>query len=138
MNIFGGHRLAESPIGVVPRQEKPLMAPTVPVKKKSDFDPTTFLATLGEGRKVVAFPRKQTIFTQGTAADSVFYIQAGKVKLTVVSKVGKEATLGILGERDFFGEGALAGQSLRIGSATAVTDCELLRIDKEAMMLALH
>ena len=107
-------------------------------KKKSDFDPRSFLATIGEGRTVVAFPRKQRIFAQGDAADAVFYIQEGKVRLTVVSKVGKEATLGILSEGQFFGEGSLAGQALRMGSATAMTDCELLRIDKKAMMLALH
>jgi len=111
---------------------------TAQAKKKSDFDPRTFLATIGEGRRVVAFPRKQTIFAQGDAADAVFYIQEGKVRLTVVSKIGKEATLGILGQGQFFGEGSLAGQSLRMGSATAMTDCELLRIDKKAMMLALH
>ena len=114
------------------------MAPTVPAKKERDFDPKKFLATIGEGRKVVAFPKKQTIFTQGDAADAIFYIQKGKVRLTVVSKVGKEATLGILNEGEFFGEGGLAGQPLRMGSATALTDCELLRIDKKAMMIALH
>jgi CRP-like cAMP-binding protein len=107
-------------------------------KKNRDFDPNKFLATIGEGRKVVAFPKKETIFAQGDAADAVFYIQEGKVRLTVVSKTGKEATLGILNEGQFFGEGSLAGQSLRMGSATAMTDCELLRIDKKAMMLALH
>ena len=84
------------------------------------------------------FPKKQAIFAQGDAADTIFYIQQGKVRLTVVSEVGKEATLGILGEGDFFGEGGLAGQPLRMGSATAMTDCELLQIDKKAMMLALH
>jgi CRP/FNR family cyclic AMP-dependent transcriptional regulator len=115
-----------------------LIAAIVSAKKKRDFDPKKFLATIGEGRKVVAFPKKQTIFTQGDAADSVFYIQAGKVKLTVVSEIGKEATLGILSEGEFFGEGGLAGQPLRMGSATAMTDCELLQIDKKAMMLALH
>jgi CRP/FNR family cyclic AMP-dependent transcriptional regulator len=115
-----------------------LVAPTVPAKKRYDFDPKKFLATIGEGRKVVVFADKQTIFTQGDAADAVFYIQEGKVRLTVVSKIGKEATLGILSEGEFFGEGSLAGQSVRMGSATAVTDCELLRIDKKAMMLALH
>jgi CRP/FNR family transcriptional regulator, cyclic AMP receptor protein len=105
---------------------------------RRDFDPKKFLATIGQGRKVVAFPRKQTIFTQGDSADAVFYIQQGKVRLTVVSTIGKEATLGILNEGDFFGEGCLAGQPLRMGSATAMTDCELMRIDKKAMMLALH
>jgi CRP-like cAMP-binding protein len=114
------------------------MAPTVPAKKRRDFDPKKFLATIGEGRKVVAFSRKQTIFTQGDAADAVFFIQQGKVTLTVVSKSGKEATLGILSEGEFFGEGGLAGQPLRMGSATAMTDCELMRIEKKAMMLALH
>jgi CRP/FNR family transcriptional regulator, cyclic AMP receptor protein len=114
------------------------MAPTVLAKKKRDFDPKTFLATIGEGRKVVAFPKGQTIFAQGDAADAVFYIQEGKVRLTVVSKIDKEATLGILSEGAFFGEGGLAGQRLRMGSATAMMDCELMRIDKKAMMLALH
>jgi CRP/FNR family transcriptional regulator, cyclic AMP receptor protein len=114
------------------------MASTVPAKNKRDFNPAQFLATIGQGRKVVPFPKKQTIFTQGDAADAVFYIQQGKVRLTVVSTIGKEATLGILNERDFFGEGCLAGQPLRMGSATAMIDCELMRIDKKAMMLALH
>ena len=114
------------------------MARSAPTKKKTDFDPLKFLATIGEGRKVVAFPKKQTVFAQGDAADAIFYIQAGKIRLTVVSKIGKEATLGILGEGQFFGEGSLAGQALRMGSATAMTECELLRIDKKAMMLALH
>ena len=115
-----------------------MIATTALAKKKSDFDPRSFLATIGEGRTVVAFPKRQRIFAQGDAADAVFYIQEGKVRLTVVSKVGKEATLGILSEGQFFGEGSLAGQALRMGSATAMTDCELLRIDKKAMMLALH
>ena len=107
-------------------------------KNKRDFDPNTFLATIGQGRIVVAFPERQTIFTQGEAADTVFYIQEGKVQLTVVSERGKEATLGILSKGEFFGEGGLAGQPLRMGSASAMTDCELLRIDKKAMILALH
>jgi CRP/FNR family transcriptional regulator, cyclic AMP receptor protein len=84
------------------------------------------------------FPKKQIIFVQGDLADAVFYIQTGKVKLTVVSKTGKEATIGILGDGDFFGEGSLAGQALRMGAATALTDCAVLRIDKKAMMKALH
>jgi CRP/FNR family transcriptional regulator, cyclic AMP receptor protein len=108
------------------------------VKQKRDFDPMGFFTTLGEGRKVVAFSKKQKVFTQGDVADSVFYVQKGKVRLTVVSKVGKEATLGVLSEGEFFGEGALAGQPCRMGSSTAMTDCELLKIDKKAMMLALH
>jgi CRP/FNR family transcriptional regulator, cyclic AMP receptor protein len=109
-----------------------------PVKKIDTFDPRKFLATIGQGRKVVAFLRKETIFKQGETADAVFYIQEGKVTLSVVSKNGKEATLGVLNKGDFFGEGSLAGQQLRMGSANAMTDCEVLRIDSKAMMLALH
>jgi CRP/FNR family transcriptional regulator, cyclic AMP receptor protein len=116
---------------------KPTSAGVV-AKGRSDFDPHAFLATIGEGRKNLVFPKKRTIFAQGDAADAVFYIQQGKVRLTVVSKAGKEATIGILKDGDFFGEGSLAGQPLRMGSATAITDCALLRIDKKAMMEALH
>jgi len=107
-------------------------------KKNRGFDPNTFLATIGDGRKILDVPKKQTIFAQGDVADAVFYIQKGKVRLTVVSKAGKEATIGIVSEGNFFGEGSLAGQLLRMGSAGAMTDCELLRVDKKAMMEALH
>jgi CRP/FNR family transcriptional regulator, cyclic AMP receptor protein len=113
------------------------MAPTVPTKNHG-FDPKKFLATIGEGRKVLTLRSKRAIFAQGDAADTILYIQKGKVKLTVVSQIGREATLGILSEGDFFGEGSLAGQPLRMGSATAMTDCEILRIDKKAMIDALH
>jgi CRP-like cAMP-binding protein len=105
---------------------------------KRRFDPHAFLATIGEGRESVLFAKKQTIFAQGDTADAVFYVQTGKIKLTVVSKTGKEATIGILGNGDFFGEGGLAGQLLRMSSATAMTDCAILRIEKKAMMEALH
>ena len=108
------------------------------LKKTRDFDPTTFLATIGEGRKNLTVSKKQGIFSQGDAADAVFYIQKGKVQLTVVSKIGKEATIAMLSEGNFFGEGSLAGQALRMGSAAAMTDCQLLRIEKKAMMDALH
>lgn len=84
------------------------------------------------------FPKKQGIFAQEDAADAVFYVQTGKVKLTVVSKTGKEATIGILAGGDFFGEACLAGQPLRMLTATAMTDCTVLRITKKAMMEALH
>jgi CRP/FNR family transcriptional regulator, cyclic AMP receptor protein len=112
---------------------------TVPKPKKNrEFDPKTFLATIGDGRKSLAFFSKQIIFAQGDAADAIFYIQRGKVKLTVVSKAGKEATIGILDDSNFFGEGALAGQAMRMGSAVTLTDCEILRIEKKAMLEALH
>jgi CRP/FNR family transcriptional regulator, cyclic AMP receptor protein len=108
------------------------------IKNKRDFDSDTFLATIGEGRKIVPFQKKQTVFAQGNPADAVFYIQKGKVKLTVVSNNGKEATIGILSDSDFFGEGCLAGQPLRMASASAMTDCDLLYIEKKAMMDVLH
>lgn len=102
------------------------------------FDPQVFLDTIGEGRKALLFPKKQTIFAQGGPADAIFYLRTGKVRLTVVSKDGKEATIGILSDGSFFGEGSLAGQFLRMGSATAMTDCAVLRIEKKAMVDALH
>jgi CRP/FNR family transcriptional regulator, cyclic AMP receptor protein len=116
-----------------------LMASLPPAnKKKREFNPNTFLATIGEGRKNLRVDKKQGIFAQGDDADSVFYIQSGRVKLTVVSKTGREATIGMLSEGNFFGEGALAGQARRMGSASAMTDCELMRVDRKAMMQALH
>lgn len=114
------------------------MSPHQILSKNRQFDPKTFLATIGDGRKLLTVPKKRTIFTQGEEADAVFYIQKGRVRLTVVSKTGKEATIGILNGGSFFGEGALAGQLLRMGSAAAMTDCELLRVEKKAMMAALH
>jgi CRP/FNR family transcriptional regulator, cyclic AMP receptor protein len=114
------------------------MKPPGPTKKPREFNPRTFLATIGDGRKMLVVAKKKTIFAQGDAADAVFYVQKGKVILTVVSTAGKEATIGIVSEGNFFGEGALAGQLLRMGSAAAMTDCELLRVDKKAMMNALH
>jgi CRP/FNR family cyclic AMP-dependent transcriptional regulator len=114
------------------------MTSAPPAKKNREFDPEALLATIGEGRKAMLFPKKGTIFAQGNPADAVFYLQTGKVKLAVVSKTGKEATIGILGDRSFFGEGSLAGQALRMGTATAMTACSVLRIEKKAMMQALH
>src|ERR1700693_5090688 len=107
-------------------------------KKLSKFDPKTFLSTINCGRKIEAFPKKQTIFAQGDSSDAVFYIKEGKVRLTVVSKVGKEATIGILNEGAFFGESCLTGQRLRLCSATAMTDCTVMRIDKKSMIEVLH
>jgi len=114
------------------------MKPVVAAKNLSKFDPKTFLSTMDDGRKIAAFPKKQLIFVQGDSSDCVFHIQKGKIKLTVVSKTGKEATIGILDEGDFFGEGCLTGQPLRLCSATAMTDCSVMRIDKTSMMEVLH
>src|SRR6202046_10229 len=114
------------------------MSPSGALRKNREFDSDIFLATIGDGRKILSFSRKEMIFAQGDGADAVFYVQKGKVRLTVVSQAGKEATIAIVGERNFFGEGALAGQLLRMGSASAMTDCELTRVDKKAMMESLH
>src|ERR1700694_2243669 len=107
-------------------------------KKLIKFDPKKFLSTINVGRKIEAFAKKQTIFAQGDSSDAVFYIKAGKVKLTVVSEIGKEATIGILNKGDFLGEGCLTGQPLRLCSATAMTDCSVMRIDKKSMVEVLH
>src|SRR6202041_3960515 len=114
------------------------MTPVAAAKKRRRFNPQTFLSTIDGGRKKLTLPKKQKVFSQGDSADSVFYIQKGKVKLSVVAKGGKEASIGILNEGDFFGEGCLAGQPLRMCSATAMTDCTLMRIDKKPMMEVLH
>jgi CRP/FNR family cyclic AMP-dependent transcriptional regulator len=103
-----------------------------------DFNMNDFLATIGEGRTITTFTKKEIIYAQGTACDALFYIIEGKVILTVLSTLGKEATIAILGEGAFFGEGCIAGQLLRMGSATALTDCKVMRIESKAMMLALH
>ena len=114
------------------------MTPVAASKKCSNFDLKTFLSTIDGGRTIAAAPKKRTIFAQGDSADSVFYIQKGKVKLTVVATSGKEATIGILNEGDFFGEGCLTGQSLRLCCATAMTDCTVMRIVKKSMMEVIH
>ena len=135
-----GRRKISRPGSIVPALQtaRHFIGPSLVAKNKPDFDPHAFLATIGEGRKSVLFKPKQTIFAQGGAADAVFYLQTGKVKLTVVSKTGKEATIGILSGGSFFGEGSLAGQKLRMGSATTMTECAVLQIEKKAMMEALH
>ena len=114
------------------------MTPGIASNKFRRFDTKTFLSTMDGGRKIAAFAKKQSIFVQGDSSDAVFYIQKGKVRLTVVSKTGKEATIGILNEGDFFGEGCLTGQPLRLCAATAMTDCTVMRIEKKSMMEVLH
>src|SRR6185437_7937731 len=106
-------------------------------KKKSDFNPHTFLSTIGRGREILSIRKKDTIFAQGDSSSGLFFIQKGKVRVTVVSENGKEATLGIMGEGDFFGESGLGGQLRRMTSAIAMTDCALLHIEKKAMMDAM-
>jgi CRP/FNR family transcriptional regulator, cyclic AMP receptor protein len=98
----------------------------------------TFLSTIDRGRKMVTLPEKQMVFAQGGGADAVFYIRKGKIRLTVLSASGKEATIGILNEGAFFGEGCLTGQPLRMCSASAMTDCTVMRIDKKSMTEVIH
>lgn len=107
-------------------------------KKKPAFDPKMFLARIGTGRRIVSIPKGGTVFSQGEVCDAVFYIQAGRVKLTVVSKTGKEATIGIFDAGDFFGEDSLAIQRVRMATVTALTNCTLMRIEKKEMLKVLH
>jgi CRP/FNR family cyclic AMP-dependent transcriptional regulator len=97
----------------------------------------TFLSTIGKGRDMVSFKKRKTIFAQGDSTNGLFFIQEGKVQLSVVSEAGKEATLGVLSEGDFFGEGGLAGQLVHMSSAIAMTDCVMLHVEKKAMVLAM-
>ena len=107
-------------------------------KRKASFDPTAFLAKVGEGRRQVEHHKGQLMFSQGEPAEAVFYIQQGRVKLTVVSEQGKEAVVAILGTNDFFGEGCLAGQRVRIATATAMTDSVIVCIEKAAITKVLR
>ena len=115
-----------------------MKTPTNSAKNKCLVASESLLADITPGALAVAFLSEQVIFAQGDKDGAVFYIQEGKVRLTVTSKFGKQATLSILSDGAFFGDGGLAGQSLRMKSATAMTDCKLLQIDDQAMMLALH
>jgi CRP-like cAMP-binding protein len=138
------------------------MKPSIKSIDKQDFDPKSFLASAGKGRTLAGYAKNDTIFLQGEPADALFYIQRGKIKLTVVSKQGKEAVVAILGAGDFFGEGCLAGrpivgsradvsgssrslaekrwagQSVRVASATTLTDCSILRMEKAGVIRLLH
>jgi CRP/FNR family cyclic AMP-dependent transcriptional regulator len=112
----------------------------LPVAKKPTlaFDPKTFLATVNHGRTVASYAKEAVVFRQSSPADAVFYIQKGKVKITVASKQGKEAVIAVLGPGDFFGEGCLIGQSLRLGTAKAMSACEIMRVSKTEMVRVLH
>jgi CRP/FNR family cyclic AMP-dependent transcriptional regulator len=110
----------------------------MPKPRTVTFNPDAFLQKLGPGRTVREWHDKDTVFSQGDKADAVFYIQDGKVKLTVVSQRGKEAVIAILQRGDFFGEGCLAGQPLRMSTANAVQRATVLRIEKERMIHLLH
>jgi CRP-like cAMP-binding protein len=105
---------------------------------KDMFDPRIFLAKVGTGKQVLEFHKNQHVFEQGDVADTVFYIQRGKVKLTVLSEQGKEAVVAILEPGQFFGEGCMNGHPLRIATTTAIEDCVITSITKAAMITAIH
>ena len=106
--------------------------------KRQSFNPKTFLAKIGEGRSVANYSPDQTIFLQGDPADAIFYIQKGKVKVTVVSEQGKEAIVAFLGADEFFGEACLAGQGQRITTVTAIADSVVMRLEKAALVAVIH
>lgn len=107
-------------------------------KRKPPFDPREFFTTVARGRTVADYRKDAPVFAQGDAADAVFYIRKGKIKIAVISPQGKEAIVGILGEGDFFGEGCLIGQKLRLATAIAMTDCSVTRLEKDTMVRTLH
>src|SRR6476646_6618033 len=105
---------------------------------KDLFDPKLFLAKVGEGKAILRFDRNQVVFSQGDVADTVFYIQKGRIKVLVVSEQGKEAVVGILEAGQFFGEGCLNGHPLRISTTVAMEDCLIASITKAAMLATLQ
>ena len=107
-------------------------------KKKRQFDPRVFLSTVDGGRTITSYRPNQKVFSQGEPADSVFYIQEGKVKVLVISHQGKEAVVALQGKGDFFGEGCLTGQPLRLATVTAITESTIMRIDKATMVRVLR
>ena len=108
------------------------------MKVDPPFDPKTLLSKVGDGRSIGKYRKDQIVFSQGEPADAVFYIQKGKVKITVVSEQGKEAVVAILGADDFFGEGCLAGQPRRMATVTAMTESAIMRLEKAAMVDVIH
>jgi CRP/FNR family transcriptional regulator, cyclic AMP receptor protein len=107
-------------------------------RNRASFDPKAFLAKVGEGKAISKYRKNKIIFSQGAVADAVFYIQKGKIKLTVVSERGKEAVVGVLGPGHFIGEGCLNGHPLRVTTATAIEESLITRITKAAMIATMH
>ena len=108
------------------------------IKASASFDPKSFLAKVGEGRSIGKYGKGQIVFSQGEPADAVFYIQKGKVKITVVSEQGKEAVIAMLGSDDFFGEGCLAAQPRRMATVRTMTDSAIMRLEKAAIIRLLR
>src|SRR5580765_8304010 len=107
-------------------------------KRAAGFDAKAFLTKAGTGRSTSSYRKKQVVFAQGDPADAVFYVERGQVKLTVVSQRGRSAVVAMLSRGDFFGEGCLAGQPVRMATASAMTDASVVRIAREAMIRLLH
>ena len=114
------------------------MARDLSAKRRPSFNPKTFLAKVGEGRHIGKYRKSEIVFSQGDPADKVFYIQKGKVKVTVVSAQGKEAVVAILGTNDFFGEGCLGGQAQRLATAAAMDASVIVGLEKSAIVRVLH
>jgi CRP/FNR family transcriptional regulator, cyclic AMP receptor protein len=108
------------------------------IKRRPKFNPKSFLAKVGEGRSIGKYRKDQIVFSQGEPADAVFYLQKGKVKVTVVSEQGKEAVVAILGTDEFFGEGCLAGQPQRMATVAIMTDAVIVRLEKAAIVRVIH
>jgi CRP/FNR family cyclic AMP-dependent transcriptional regulator len=108
------------------------------VEEKLPFDPRLFLARVGSGKTRLGLRRRETIFSQGDSADAVFYVEKGRIELRVLSQQGKEAVLATLGIGDFFGEGCLTGQPLRMATAVAAAESAVMRVEKSAMIAVLH
>ena len=105
---------------------------------RRQFDPQAFLAKVGTGKTILTYRKGRIIYAQGEEADKIFYIQSGKVKVTVVSEQGKEAVVGLLEAAQFFGEGCLNGQPVRVGTARALEECVITSITRKAMLAALR
>jgi CRP/FNR family transcriptional regulator, cyclic AMP receptor protein len=122
----------------MPKAVTKIAEPSRPSKDKANIDVISSLKSTGMARKLKIYKRKDIIYCQGDSANTILYLEEGGVKLSVVSEAGKEAVVAVLGAGDFFGEGCLAGQSIRMGTATALTSCALLAIEKKDMLHILH
>lgn len=123
-----GHVMA-----IMPQVMKPAA-----IRRQPSFDPKSFLAHVGEGRSIGQYVKDQTVFSQGDRADAVFYIESGKIKISVVSEQGKEAVVAVLAENEFFGEACLAGQPRRVATAATMTESVVMRLDKAAIFRVIH
>ena len=108
------------------------------IERRASFNPKAFLARVGAGRSIATYRKNEVVFSQGDLADEVFYIQKGKVKVTVLSEQGKEAVVAILEADEFFGEGCLAGQAQRIATVATMTDSVIMRLEKAAIVRVIH